>query len=287
MHIGSSNHTYINMDHSLKLGDGFLFCYNKLQYFFFYEEEGIHYCLKYEKQSIDMNRYSRMRKGCESMSKIMVIEDTETIREELQTFLIRYGYEVIAPTNFENIIDDILKEKADLILLDINLPVTDGYYICREIRKSSDVPIIVVTSRDNEMDELMSMNLGADDFVTKPFNTQILLARIESLLRRIQGTSRDTIDYQNLKLNLSNGSIDYEGKTVELTKNELKILSCLIKNKGKIVSRDELMDFMWNSDIFVDDNNLSVNVTRLRKKLESVGMEENIETRRGLGYILP
>src|SRR5690606_2538795 len=105
--------------------------------------------------------------------------------------------------------------------------------------------------------------------------------------RRIQGTSRDTIDYQNLKLNLSNGSIDYEGKTVELTKNELKILSCLIKNKGKIVSRDELMDFMWNSDIFVDDNNLSVNVTRLRKKLESIGMEENIETRRGLGYILP
>ncbi|GAA0305301.1 DNA-binding response OmpR family regulator [Gracilibacillus halotolerans] len=221
------------------------------------------------------------------MSKIMVIEDTETIREELQTFLIRYGYEVIAPTNFENIIDDILKEKADLILLDINLPVTDGYYICREIRKSSDVPIIVVTSRDNEMDELMSMNLGADDFVTKPFNTQILLARIESLLRRIQGSSRDTIDYQNLKLNLSNGTINYEGKTAELTKNELKILSCLIKNKGKIVSRDELMDFMWNSDIFVDDNNLSVNVTRLRKKLEAVGMEENIETRRGLGYILP
>lgn len=234
-----------------------------------------------------VNRYSRMRKGCEAMSKIMVIEDTETIREELQTFLIRYGYEVIAPTNFENIIDDILKEKADLILLDINLPVTDGYYICREIRKSSDVPIIVVTSRDNEMDELMSMNLGADDFVTKPFNTQILLARIESLLRRIQGSSRDTIDYQNLKLNLSNGTINYEGKTAELTKNELKILSCLIKNKGKIVSRDELMDFMWNSDIFVDDNNLSVNVTRLRKKLEAVGMEENIETRRGLGYILP
>src|SRR5690606_1509251 len=184
------------------------------------------------------------------MPKIVIIEDTEKIREKINTFLLRYGYEAVAPTNFEQIISDTLKEEPDLILLDINLPVTDGYYICREIRKSSDVPIIVVTSRDNEMDELMSMNLGADDFVTKPFNTQILLARIESLLRRIQGTSRDTIDYQNLKLNLSNGSIDYEGKTVELTKNELKILSCLIKNKGKIVSRDELMDFMWNSDIF-------------------------------------
>ena len=222
------------------------------------------------------------------MSKIIIIEDAETIREELKTFLNRYGYEVVAPTNFENIINDILREKSDLILLDINLPVTDGYYICREIRKKSDVPIIVVTSRDNEVDELMSMNLGADDFITKPYNTQILLARIESILRRVHGSSnRDTIAYNDLKLNLSNGTVTYKGNTAELTKNELKILSCLIKNKGKIVSRDDLMDFMWNSDIFVDDNNLSVNVTRLRKKLEGVEMKENIETRRGLGYILP
>ena len=222
------------------------------------------------------------------MPKIIIIEDTETIREELKTFLIRYDYEVVAPTNFENIISDTLSEQPDLILLDINLPVFDGYYICREIRKQSDVPIIVVTSRDNEMDELMSMNLGADDFITKPFNTQILLARIESIFRRVQGSSfRDTLTYHDLRLNLSNGSVMYKGETAELTKNELKILSCLIKSKGKIVSRDELMDFMWNSDIFVDDNNLSVNVTRLRKKLEGLGMKENIETRRGLGYILP
>lgn len=222
------------------------------------------------------------------MAKIIIIEDTETIREELKTFLNRYDYEVVAPTNFENIMNDIQKEEADLILLDINLPVYDGYYICRELRKSSNVPIIVVTSRDNEMDELMSMNLGADDFITKPYNTQILLARIESILRRINGYNpQDMITYHDLKLNLSNGSITYKENTVELTKNELKILSCLIKNKGKIVSRDDLMDFMWNSDIFVDDNNLSVNITRLRKKLEGVGMKENIETRRGLGYILP
>ena len=222
------------------------------------------------------------------MAKIIIIEDTEKIREELKTFLIRYGYEAVAPTNFENIIQDTLKEEPDLILLDINLPITDGYYICREIRKTSDVPIIVVTSRDNEMDELMSMNLGADDFVTKPYNTQILLARIESILRRVTGSNqRDTIVYNELKLNLSNGSVMYNGRTAELTKNELKILSCLIKNKGKIVSRDDLMDFMWNADVFVDDNNLSVNVTRLRKKLEGVGMKDNIETRRGLGYILP
>jgi DNA-binding response OmpR family regulator len=229
-----------------------------------------------------------MYKGSEPMSKIIIIEDTETIREELKTFLSRYGYEVVAPANFENIMNDILREKTDLILLDINLPVTDGYYICREIRKTSDVPIIVVTSRDNEMDELMSMNLGADDFITKPYNTQILLARIESILRRVHGSNtRDTITYNDLELNLTNGSVTYKDNTAELTKNELKILSCLIKNKGKIVSREDLMDFMWNSDIFVDDNNLSVNVTRLRKKLEGVGMKENIETRRGLGYILP
>ncbi|BAK16989.1 response regulator consisting of a CheY-like receiver domain and a winged-helix DNA-binding domain [Solibacillus silvestris StLB046] len=222
------------------------------------------------------------------MSKIVIIEDTETIREELKTFLITYGFDAVAPTNFENIIQETLNEAPDLILLDINLPIFDGYYICREIRKQSDVPIIVVTSRDNEMDELMSMNLGADDFVTKPYNTQILLARIETILRRVQGSSmRDTLVYNDLKLNLSNGSVTYKGEKAELTKNEIKILSCLYKNKGKIVSRDDLMDFMWNADVFVDDNNLSVNVTRLRKKLEALGMEKNIETRRGLGYILP
>ena len=222
------------------------------------------------------------------MPKIIIIEDTDTIREELSTFLTRYGYYVVAPTNFEDIINYTLGEAPDLVLLDINLPIFDGYHICREIRKSSDVPIIVVTSRDSEMDELMSMNLGADDFITKPYNTQILLARITSVLRRIQGSStQDIISYNDLKLNLSNGTITYKGSTAELTKNELKILSCLIKNKGKIVSRDDLMNFMWSSEIFVDDNNLSVNVTRLRKKLEEAGMKDNIETRRGLGYILP
>lgn len=222
------------------------------------------------------------------MSKIIIIEDTKTIREELTTFLTKYGYTVLAPTNFENIIKYTLGEEPDLILLDINLPVFDGYYICREIRKNSNVPIIVVTSRDNEVDELMSMSLGADDFITKPYNTQVLLARITSILRRVQGVNtQDVITYNDLKFNLSNGSIIYKGISAELTKNEIKILSCLIKNKGKIVSRDDLMDFMWSSDSFVDDNNLSVNVTRLRKKLEEVGMKENIETRRGLGYILP
>ena len=174
-------------------------------------------------------------------------------------------------------------------LLDINLPVFDGYYICKEVRKSSDVPIIVVTSRDSELDELMSMNLGADDFITKPYNTQILLARISSILKRTYGSlsASETLCYKGLTLNLSNGSITYEQKTMELTKNELKILGCLIKNQGQIVSRDVLMEHLWKSDLFVDDNTLSVNVTRLRKKLEEIGLKDAIETRRGLGYIMP
>ncbi|MGL5380030.1 response regulator transcription factor [Clostridium sp.] len=223
------------------------------------------------------------------MKKIIIIEDDEIIREELKTFLSRYGYEIYAPNDFENIINLIKEAKADLILLDINLPVFDGYYICREIRKESETPIIIVTSRDSEVDELMSMNLGADDFITKPYNTQILLARISSILKRTYGTSnmQDKLLYKDLTLNLSNGTISRDEKTLEITKNEIKILSFLMKNKGNIVSRESLMDYLWSSDYFVDDNTLSVNVTRLRKKLEDVGLQNPIETRRGLGYIMP
>lgn len=223
------------------------------------------------------------------MKKIIIIEDDEVIREELKSTLNKYGYEVKAPTDFNNIIKYVEEEKGDIILLDINLPVFDGYYICREIRKISDIPIIVVTSRDSQMDELMSMNLGADDFVTKPYNIQILLARISSILKRTYGTSatQDILTYKDLSLNLSNATISINNKSLELTKNEVKILSYLMKNKGNIVSREALMEYLWNDDYFVDDNTLSVNVTRLRKKLEDIGMENPIETRRGLGYIMP
>ncbi|MCC5896019.1 MAG: response regulator transcription factor [Alkalibacterium sp.] len=223
------------------------------------------------------------------MTTIIIVEDTLTIREELKTFLAKYGYEVLAPTTFDTIPEYADKHNADLILLDINLPVFDGYYICKEIRKTSTVPIIIVTSRDTEMDELMSLNTGADAFITKPYNTQILLAHIEAIIKRTKGTStpQDTLTYNELTLNLSNGSVSYRGNTTGVTKNELKILSCLIKNKGTIVSRDELMEFLWTSYLFVDDNNLSVNMTRLRKKLDELGMEKHIETKRSLGYILP
>ena len=221
------------------------------------------------------------------MKKILIIEDDEAIRNELKTFLCRYNYDTLVVEKFENIIEEIKKENADLILLDINLPIFDGFYICREIRKNSNVPIIIVTSRDSDIDELMSMNLGADDFITKPYNTQILLARINSVLKRVYSKEvQESMVYKYLVLNLSNGTISYKDNTLNLTKNEIKILSYLIKNKGKIISRENLMEYLWNDDFFVDDNTLSVNITRLRKKIESIGLKNPIETRRGLGYIM-
>ena len=222
------------------------------------------------------------------MNKIFIVEDEKTIREELSIFLSRYGYKIEAPDNFENIIDKIKDSDSDLILLDINLPIFDGYYICREIRKFSEVPIIVVTSRNSDVDELMSMNLGADDFITKPYNTHILVARIEAILKRVNRNSNvyDIIEYNGMKVNLSNGTVSYSDKIIEITKNELKIISYLIKNKGKIVSREELMNYLWDCEMFIDDNTLSVNVTRIRKKLAEIGLSNIIETRRGLGYIV-
>ncbi|NOW82260.1 DNA-binding response OmpR family regulator [Clostridium beijerinckii] len=223
------------------------------------------------------------------MRKIIIIEDDEVIREELQSFLEKYGYEVKAPLDMDNIINYIESENAELILLDINLPMYDGYYICREIRKTSEVPIIIVTSRDSEVDELMSMNLGADDFITKPYNTEILLARITNILKRTYGNIKTSsiLSYRDFNLNLSNATIIYKDNSLELTKNEVKILSFLINNKGNIVKRDSLMEYLWKADFFVDDSTLNVNINRLRKKFEEIGIENPIETRRGMGYIMP
>lgn len=224
----------------------------------------------------------------EIMKKIIIVEDEEKIRMELKNFLLKYKYDVVCLTKFENIIEDILKLNGHLILLDINLPIYDGYYICREIRKKSDIPIIVVTSKDTEMDELMSMNLGADDFITKPYNTQILLARINSILKRTYKESNtDILLYKELALDLSKDIAIFENQEVDLTKNEFRILNCLMKNKGKIVSRGDLMDYLWDLDLFIDDNTLTVNINRLRKKLSEIGCSGYIETKRGRGYIMP
>ena len=222
------------------------------------------------------------------MFTIMIIEDNEQLQNEIGSLLMINGYSVLKPKDFNNIPKIVKEDNPDLILLDINLPIFDGYYLCREVRKFSETPIIVVTSRDSDVDELMSMNLGADDFVTKPYNTQILLARIESILKRVNRNLavQDILEYKDIKVNLSNGTVAYNKKTVEITKNELKILSYLLKNRGNIVSREKLMNYLWDCEMFIDDNTLSVNVTRIRKKLEEIGVKDVIETRRGLGYII-
>ena len=219
--------------------------------------------------------------------KIFLIEDDAALREQLIVFLQNYGYKCAYSNNFAEIIPLALKEDADLILLDINLPCQNGYYICREIRKQSDIPIIIVTSRATDMDELMSMNLGADDFITKPYNTQILLARIEALLRRSkQDLLPRHLEHNGLIFYPEKGVVEFLGKQVELTKNERHILCLLFEHIGQIVSREELMEELWVSDEFVDDNTLTVNVNRLRRKLAAIGGKNIILTRRGQGYEL-
>ena len=222
------------------------------------------------------------------MAKILIIEDDKKLRTELKIFLEKNGYQVSILEEFKNPIENILKENADLILLDINLPYTDGEYICKELRKTSDIPIIIVTSRDNEIDELISLNNGADQYVTKPYNIQILLAKVSGLLRRTQNNeiNQNKINCNKFILNISKSLIENGEKKIELTKNELKILHFLVLNKGKIVSRDEIMNYLWDSESFIDDNTLTVNMTRLRTKLEELGIKDIIQTKRGQGYIL-
>lgn len=220
-------------------------------------------------------------------NKIFIIEDEEKIKVELSTFLERYGYKTKAVDNFENVIEEALDYNPTIILLDVNLPYYDGYYICREMRKKSNVPIIIVTSRDSDVDELMSMNLGADDFVTKPYNPQILLARITSVIKRTYNNENSEVfQYRDLKYNLSQSEAEFNGNKIELTKNESKILYVFMKNKEKIISRDKIMKELWQSDEFVDDNTLTVNINRLRKKLEEIGANNYLQTKRGQGYIL-
>ena len=220
------------------------------------------------------------------MDRILIVEDEVKIREELKTFLENNGYEILTINNFENTLDQIKKLEIDLILMDINIPGINGMHLCREIRKTSKIPTIIVTSRDTEMDELLCMNYGADDFITKPYNMQILLAHIEAVLKRSKPEISHILEYKGMKINLSKGTIDYDNQTVILTKNEIQIFSYLLERRGTVVTRDELMNYLWNTEAFIDDNTLTVNMARLRKKLEDLGFKDVIETRRGWGYII-
>lgn len=222
------------------------------------------------------------------MQKILIVEDDEKLRNELERFLNNNGYQAEALKKFDNTIQDIVKINPNLLLLDVNLPNADGEYICKEIRKQSNMPIIIVTSRDNEIDELLSLNYGADHYITKPFNLQILLAKIASLLRRtnIGTNAQDKIVCKKFVLNTDKSTVEKDGKEIELTKNEFRILKYLVQNRDRIVSREEIMECLWDSENFIDDNTLTVNVTRLRNKLEELNLKDLIQTKRGQGYIL-
>lgn len=221
------------------------------------------------------------------MKKVLIVEDEVSICKELVQLLTNEGYEADYIRDFSNVKNQILTSGADLVLLDINIPGINGELLLREIRKESKLPVIMVTSRTSESDEVLSMCYGADDYITKPYNPTILLLRISAILRRMADTSQNIIYYRDSKVNLSKGTISREdGIEMVLTKNEMIIFGMLLNNRGKIVSRDELMTDLWDNNEFVNDNALTVNISRLRSKLADFGYNDAIETRKKQGYCL-
>lgn len=219
------------------------------------------------------------------MTKIMIIEDEVIISKELKNLLINAGYDAEILEDFSNALEIIKKSNPDLILLDINIPVLNGEALLKEIRKESNVPVIMVTSRISEVDEVLSMSYGADDYITKPYNPTILLLRIQNIFKRMEAKS-DFYKYKELEFYPGKGILKKQDMEVQLTKNEMIIFSYLLSNKGNIVTRDDLMTDLWNNEEYINDNALTVNISRLRSKLSELGYYEAIETRKGYGYIL-
>ena len=218
---------------------------------------------------------------------IFVIEDEPIIRKELKILLENAMYKVTAPEDFECIEKRVIKEKPDLVLLDVNLPGKSGFDVCTQIREHTDVPIIFLTSRTDSMDELTGILKGGDDYITKPYQTPILLARVAAVLKRTKDREmkEETLfAYNGVELDISKCRLSYQGNDTDLTKNEMKILHLLFLHAGKFVARMDLIEYLWENRIFIDDNTLSVHITRIREKLKSIGVENFIETRRGIGY---
>lgn len=219
--------------------------------------------------------------------KIMIIEDDPLIRNELQLLLQSNDYETAAPEDFDDVIERITAEHPHLILLDIKLPGISGFSLCSKIRTFSQVPIIFVTSCNTDMDELNSIMLGGDAFITKPYHTAILLAKIASLLKRAYPMQQtEQLFYKNVTLHLESSSIEYKEQQIDLTRNELKILYYLFKNAGKICARGDLIEYLWDNQLYVDDNALSVNINRIREKLTDVGLTNFIKTKHRQGYMI-
>jgi DNA-binding response OmpR family regulator len=223
-----------------------------------------------------------------TMARIYVIEDDPAVRGEVEILLERAGHEAVCASDFTHVAADALAASPDLVLLDLGLPGTDGLIVARELRQSSDVPVIVLTSRTTDVDELMSMSMGADAFIEKPYNGQVLLAHIDAVLRRAgrAAAASRTMEHKGLTLDLSRSTACFQGRTAELTKNELRILETLMRRAGQVVSREELMEALWSTDSFVDDNTLTVNVNRLRQTLARIGVTDFVVTRRGQGYVV-
>lgn len=219
------------------------------------------------------------------MKKIMIIEDDTIISKELYELLVNAGYEALILKDYKNAKEEILKSNIDLILLDINIPYQNGEQLLKEIRKESNIPVIMVTSRANETDEILSISYGADDYITKPYSPTILLLRIQNIFKRLDN-STEVLKYKDLEVSISRGTLSGSNKELELTKNEMLIFQHLLNNQNRIVSRDELMTILWNNEEYINDNALTVNISRLRSKLEGFGYPNAIETRKGQGYIL-
>lgn len=222
------------------------------------------------------------------MSRILIVEDDRMIAESVKNHLETWGYEAVIAEHFQNILEDVTSSAPDLILLDITLPSYNGFYWCREIRKLFKMPIIFLSSASDNMNIVMAMDMGGDDFIAKPFDMAALTAKIGAMLRRSYSFSgqMNVINHRDAILNLVDNSITYLGKRAELSRNEAQIMTLLMENAGSIVSRDMIMMQLWDSENFIDDNTLTVNITRIRKKLKEIGLEDFIRTRKGSGYII-
>lgn len=219
------------------------------------------------------------------MAKIMIVEDDEAMGYELKELLQNSGYEATILKDFKDSLQEILSYSPDLLLLDINIPYMNGEMLLQNLRKQSNIPVIMVTSRNSETDEALSISYGADDYITKPYNPNILLLRIGAVLKRTTSTNT-SLNYKDALLNTQKGTIKRGDTEVVLTKNEMIIFCCLLSHQNEIVTRDALMSDLWNNEEFINDNALTVNISRLRNKLKSIGYEDAIDTRKGQGYIL-
>lgn len=222
------------------------------------------------------------------MYRIMIIEDDPMIARAAKETLESWGMDVCCADDFQNIMAEFAKFGPQLVLLDISLPFYNGFHWCQEIRRVSSVPVIFLSSASDKMNIIMAVNMGADDFIAKPFDLSVLTAKVQAMLRRTYDFGKETglLEHQGAILDTGSGVLNYQGQRIELTKNEWRILQVLMENKGKAVSRDRLMTKLWESDSFIDDNTLTVNVTRLRRKLEEAGLEDFIRTKKGVGYLV-